>query len=691
MRRLVAPALALAAAAAQAADPPPWLPPILVSPTPDALVSAGTVHPAREAALGVGLSDYLAAIPGVLGRHRQNYAQDEQVAIRGFGARAPFGIRGVRLYVDGIPATLPDGQGQASHIIVDAAARIDVLKGPFSALFGNASGGVIAVTSRDGRTDPGLQARMALASHGTRRQTIGLGGGADALDYRLELAHTEIGGERPHSRARRETANLVSRVQLAPETQITLAANHFDQPFAQDPLGLSASQWRDRVAVTPGAIAFNTRKTVQQDQLGLTLDHAGTWHTLVYAGNRQVRQFLAVPVAAQANPLSGGGVVDLDTDYRGADLRWTFSPLGRLEGVLGFSLDQQRQHRRGYENSVGDRLGVVGRLRRDQTDRVTNADPYAQLRWRVADSTDVLAGMRRSRVRFRSADRHITPDNPDDSGRTDYAAWLPVAGVRYRPTPRDEGFVSYGRGLETPTSSELAYRRDGSAGLASDLRAARSRSVEAGWQHDWPERAALALALFRADSRNELAVASNLAGRTSYRNIGHSRREGLEVSARDSGDGPWRWQLAATAIDARYRTPFPACTTPGCTEPTVPAGTRIPAIPRTQAQARLGWADTGGWRWDAEARWIGAVTADDLGQARTAGHLLLGVSASRTFSWSDGALRIRARIDNLFDRRHIGSVIVNESNGRFYEPGPGRSGFIEIEYRHSQRFVTDAR
>ena len=97
----------------------------------------------QDQQLRVNISESLGGVPGLVANNRYNYAQDLQISIRGFGARASFGVRGVKLYQDGIPFTMPDGQGQTGSFALDTAKRIEVLRGPFAALYGNASGGVI--------------------------------------------------------------------------------------------------------------------------------------------------------------------------------------------------------------------------------------------------------------------------------------------------------------------------------------------------------------------------------------------------------------------------------------------------------------------------------------------------------------------------------------------------------------------
>lgn len=632
--------------------------------------------------LGVNLSESLVEVPGVLVRNRQNYAQDEQISIRGFGARASFGVRGVRLLSDGIPATMPDGQGQVSHFNLDSAARIEVLRGPFSALYGNSAGGVIQIFTADGRDAPGLRASFVAGSHDALRTSVNARGANAAIDYNLDLSHFETGGYREHSRARRDSLNAKLNIELGSGGRLTLLANAFDQPWTDDPLGLTRAEFEDDPRqATPAAIRFDTRKRVAQNQVGAiwTRDVAAQQELRVatWAGRRDVNQFLSIPVAAQATPLSSGGVIDLGSSYAGADLRWTRHAelAGRPFDVsVGVSLDRQQQHRRGYENFVGERLGVRGTLRRDEDDTVGNVDEYAQATWRFAEAWSLMLGARHSSVRFRTRDRYVTADNPDDSGSIRYTATTPVAGLVYRPNDRLRLYAASGSGFETPTFSELAYRNDAAAGLNFSLDAARSRNLEIGAKLH-AGRVEATLAAFRADTRDELAVATNVGGRTTYRNVGRSRRQGAEASLIAHFGDAWSARVAWTFVDATFRTPFLACADRGCDTPDtpVPVGTRIPGVPRTAAFAALRYGSDEHWHVELEANRVAAVPVDDLGRDSAPAYVVAALEAGMTHRIGGVHVRTFARIDNLFDRQYAGSVIVNDGNGRYFEPAPGRS------------------
>ncbi len=649
-----------------------------------AALSMVRVAPAEAGQAGVNLSETLVGVPGMLARDRQNYAQDEQISIRGFGARATFGVRNIRVFMDGIPATLPDGQGQVSQFNLDSADRVEVLRGPFSVLYGNAAGGVVQLWSADGTATPLTTLGVYAGSNDTFRFGVDTRGTVGRIDYNIAAAQFLSGGYRQHSRVRRQSANAKFNMDLGKQRKLTVVLNRFDQPVAQDPLGLSRTQVdADPRQATAVASQYNTRKSTRQNQLGLIyeqqLGSADQLRAMAYHGQRSIMQFLSIPPGAQKNPLQSGGVIAPDTGYGGADMRWTHR--GELasrgyEMVLGASGDYQRQHRLGYENFVGSTLGVVGALRRNENDNVNNVAQYAQWYWHFSPRWSLLLGLRHDDVRFTEHDFYITASNPNDSGHVNYAATTPVAGLLFRPAANLRLYASFGQGFETPSYNELGYRSDGQAGLAFNLRPSRSRHLEVGAK--WKITPALEFdsAAFRADTSNELAVATNQNGRATYQNVGSARRQGLEFSL--SGELADNWRIAAdfTHLQARFRSAFSTCTGTPCAAAATPvaAGARIPGVPDNYGSLRVEHGRDPGWREGLTLTGVGAVMVNDTNTQHAAGYGLIGLDTSYTFALGASTqLQLSARVDNLADRRYIGSVIVNDGNGRYFEPGPARS------------------
>ena len=609
----------------------------------------------RDARAQVNLSESLGGVPGLLARDRQNYAQDVQISVRGFGARSTFGIRGVRLYVDGVPATLPDGQGQISNVELGSVERIEVLRGPFSALYGNSSGGVIQVFTEEGRGAPRLSFGAAGGSDGLLRLSAKASGASGALGYTVSASHFRTDGYRDHSRTERNIGN--AKLTLRPDDAgtLTLIANSVALPQAQDPLGLSRAQFEaDPRGVDPSALAFDTRKTVNQTQGGLIferrLDSANTLQLLSYLGHRGTQQYQAIPVATQNNPLHPGGVIVLGRNYEGADLRWTLqtrlleAPLSVVGGLAVDSLTEQRQ---GYRNSVGSVLGVQGALRRNETNDVSSADQYLQAAWQLTPRWSVNAGVRHSTVRFRSTDAYIVGTNPDDSGSARYGATLPVLGLMFALNDGVHVYATAGRGFETPTLNELAYRASGGTGLNFGLQAARSHSVELGVKARPSGLGEFTAALFRTGTENEIVTQTNVGGRATFQNAGATRRTGLELGWSASFAEKWRAQLAATALDAVYRDGFATCAATPCSVPTqpIPGGNRIPGVARAALFAALNWQPAQGWRGGVEARYLSRVYVNDANSDAAPAYAIAAASLGYVLNAGAWELGGFARVD----------------------------------------------
>jgi iron complex outermembrane receptor protein len=427
--------------------------------------------------------------PGRIDPGRQNYAQDLQLSVRGFGARSSVGGRGVRLSPDGIPGTMPDGQGQFSQFDLGSADHIEVLRGPFSALYGNSSGGVIAIFTQDGKPMFEAEGNTQYGTFNTQRYALKGSGEAGIVNYVVDAAHFQTDGYRDHSDAERNNFNSKVRFRLDDVSKLTLVANAVQTPFVQDPLGLTRAQ----VAADPrqagtNAIAYNTRKSLSQEQVGTTYERqfapTDDLSLAVYAGHRDTTQFQAIPRSSEARPTHPGGVIDLGRTYFGADLHVTDrrsisgTPLQLTAGVSYDNLDEAR---RGFLNFVGDQVGIQGELRRHETNHVYDLDEYMQAQWDPSERWRLLAGVRNSIVDVSSIN-HLAPVGVAVESGVSYSAINPVAGLTFRATDTLNFYASYGKGSETPTLSDLAYRStDGSLpGLNLALKPARSDNYEIG-------------------------------------------------------------------------------------------------------------------------------------------------------------------------------------------------------------------
>jgi iron complex outermembrane receptor protein len=635
----------------------------------------------RNDALGINLADDIATVPGLLARNRNNYAQDQQISIRGIGANSAFGIRGVRVYQDGIPATGADGQGQVSQFNLDSASRVEILRGPFSALYGNSSGGVIQLFTADG-TGPGqLRASAAHGSFDNFRAGLNALGTVGPLGYNLDFTHFGVQGFRDHSSAKNESFNGKLNYSLNESNRLALVANVVSRPDAQDPLGLTPAEFSaDPRQTDAAAIRFNTRKSLQQQQGGLIYDldinDVQSVRVLGYYGHRIVQQFLSIPSSTQASATSAGGVVDLNRQFGGADARWSWKGMladRPMSWVAGLSYDRQNELRRGYNNFIGPALGVQGARRRDENNIVRDLDEYVQGTWDFAPLWSLMLGLRHSDVSFDSEDHFITAKNGDDSGRVTYGATSPVAGLVFKAQPWLHLYASYGQGFQTPLGSELAYRADGSAGLNLGLLPARSANTELGAKLRIDPELTAEVAAFQTLTRNEIVVNTNIGGRSTYQNSGRTRRSGAELSMDYRFAQDWRLQLAYTYVDALYSDAYLTCVAAPCAIPnvTVPAGSRLPGVPKNDVYAVLRWGGELGWHASASGQYVTDVAVNDVNSVFAPSYAVFGVDGGYGMELRTFKVSAFVRINNMLNRRYVGSVIVDDGNSRYFEPAAG--------------------
>ncbi len=686
--------LACATAAAQPAtpaSPPPEAATVVITGSPvqrlatqaPYAISVIDAQALQAAGPMINLSEALVQVPGLVVNNRSNYAQDLQISARGFGARAGFGVRGLRLYADGIPASGPDGQGQVSHFDIAGAQRVEVLRGPFSVLYGNSSGGVIAIFSA-APTQRQADAAVDVGSFGLRQVRLGVAAPlGQGFDIRASASQMQIDGFRPQSAAKKGTAQARLGWRGERDTAV-LVLNHLDQP-ADDPLGLAREQFALGPAQTADvALQYDTRKNTRQTQAGASWQHRFDEGALrdssvaVYSGDRSVAQWLAIPPATQANVRHGGGVIAFQRQYSGADarLRWAWPALG-VGLVTGATLERQRDARKGYENYTGSVaspvLGTTGRLRRDETNRAETRDVYAQGEWALNPAFSATLGVRSGRVKLSAADAYLS--NGDDSGSLAFSYTNPVLGLRWQAAAGLQVYASVARGFESPTLGELAYRADGTGGFNTGLQAQTSRQGEVGLK--WRQGALnLEATAFQVNADNEIAVATNAGGRSAFQNVGRTLRRGLELAGGWKPAGPLRAQASLGLLEATYRDRFVVCAGVPCTAPTlaVPPGGRIAGAPRGNAWGELAWASAAWGEWGLEVRGTGRVAVNDRNTDFAAGYALGALRWSKTSRWGPGVqLSWLVRVDNVFDREHAGSVIVNDANNRFFEPGAPRS------------------
>ncbi|HEN9693678.1 TonB-dependent receptor [Acinetobacter baumannii] len=638
--------------------------------------------PQVDSSSQVNLTEVVKGIPSLQIRNRENYAQDLQLSMRGFGARSTFGVRGIRLYVDGIPATMPDGQGQTSNIDLSSLDHVEVLTGPFSSLYGNSSGGTILTSTKEGQGKDSIELSYSGGSHDKSRVGLVLQGGAKGANepsYIISTSYFDTDGYREHSGAEKVLNNAKLSWNLDDGSKINWVTNYV-KIHADDPQGLTHDQWNaNPKQQVPFLKQFNVRKDIEQTQTGVTwskpINDKNELYAMAYLGNRQVTQYQSIPKSTQDASINhAGGVIDFERNYYGADFRWTGKELlPNTTLSVGVALDAMDEDRKGFENfnlvNGQPSYGVKGNLRRDEDNTLWNIDPYLQASWQFLPTWRLDTGVRYSNVHYKSEDNYLS--NGDDSGKTDYDKVLPSVALSWQILPELMAYVSYAKGFETPTFTEMAYRPDGQSGFNFDLTASTSDTYETGLKSQ-NQLGDFTLAVFQTKTKDDIVSAGNSNGRSTFRNADKTLREGVEFAWNKK---LWR-DLIATAsysyLDATFDSTVPAAGKIS----EIPEGNAIPGIAKNQAYVSLAWQPSHGLYGGVDVQYMDKVYVNDTNSDAAPSYSV--TSANVGYAWVMGDWKVNsfARVDNLFDRNYAGSVIVNDSTqpvGRYFEPADGRN------------------
>ena len=611
------------------------------------------------------LSEPLNRVPGIFALNRQNYAQDLQISSRGFGANSTFGTRGIRLYVDNIPGTVADGQGQISHIDLPSTERIEVIRGPFSVLYGNSSGGVISVFSEDGGPKNNIQPYFELGSYSQRKAGIKASGLYKNTNYLFDVGDFHTDGYRVHSAADRFNANSKIKFRQVSDSVITFVANNVNLS-AQDPLGLTAAQ----LVANPkqagnNAISQNTRKTVLQTQTGFTIDtRIDQKNQLLftpYYGQRHVTQFLAA---------TNNGVIDLKRDFYGMDSKWIHKdqligmPLTFVGGVDFNENDDQRQT---YQNNGG----IQGALGQTYRMSAKNFDQYAHIDWRLLERLALNFGARNSQTNLSSISNNPSLNNTS-SGSHAYQALTSMVSLQYYLSEVSNVYVSYGSSFDTPTLNQVTYNSS-FTGSNFGLNAATTKQVEIGFKSKLSKSAQIILALFNANTSNDIVVGASSLGRTSFTNAPKTNRQGIEASAQFILPHQFELNMAYTLLNATVKEAYLN------NNAYVLSGNRIPGVPNQGLFSELLWVKPNkSIEAAVEARVNGSMAVNDINSPSMAtGYAVLNLRTMFRQEIAGGwSLSQFLRINNILNRSYVGSVIVNQTSSQFYEPAPTRNWLV---------------
>jgi len=618
----------------------------------------------------LGLDESLAAIPGLFMQDRYNFAQDLRISIRGFGARSNFGIRGVKILVDGIPETLPDGQGQSDGIDIGSIEQIEVLRGPASSLYGNASGGVINITSERGPDDPFVEMRLSFGEFDFQKFQLKAGGNAGRLNYLVNISDMQYDGYRTHSETESRVLNARFIYEIDNESEFGLVLSATDQPLANDPGGITLTQAQlDPTSARQQNVAFDAGEALDQQRIGLSYKKSvGERHEIRLRNHYVWRDF------ANKLPFTGGGAVQFDRFFIGVGAVYTYR--GELWGrpnilIVGTDIDRQDDDRKRFDNN----LGVLGPLVLDQTELVTSIGVFVQNELALSEDLALTVGLRYDEVEFDVEDHFLADGN--DSGSRTLGETSPMIGVVYSLSDATNLYATISTAFETPTTTEFA-NPSGAGGFNPNVDPQLATNYEVGIRGTLGERNRYELSLFTIDVEDELIPYELAAqpGRVFFSNAGKSTRNGAEISVVSQPVEGLRISVAYTYSDFEFDeflddngNDF--------------SGNALPGIPDDLFRGEVAYTHPSGFYGAIDLLNVGNFFVNNANSAVNESYSVVNLRFGHVdLRFGDWVLSPFVGVNNLADEQYAANVRINAFGGRYFEPAPERHfyGGLSIRY-----------
>ena len=595
----------------------------------------------------LSLQEYLVAVPGLFTQNANNYAQDLRISLRGFGARAAFGIRGIKLIVDGIPETTPDGQGQLDNLPLGLLSSVEVLRGPSASLYGNASGGVLYLNTLDQLENETIQLQSRLGAYGFQSYQLNTSLKGEKTVALLHINRTKTDGFRQNSGFEQTLFNTKIKHRLSSKSTLQLQLNYTDSPRAEDAGGITLEDTEaDWSQARQRNVEYDTYESVNQFKSGLRWQQywGEQWNLDTY-GFYTFRDFYG------KLPFENGGIIDLTRNYFGFGSR------------LNYIQDKHRWQ-----------IGIETAQQADQRDRYLNLNgaqgslSFSQLESFGSFGIYILDEVRWEKVLLRTSLRYDDLRLGADSVSEDqtYQVLNPSVGLSYEVATQHRLFANFSSSFETPALSELSANPSGAEGLNLELEPARALNYELGWKGLWA-KIRMEANVFFIESTNEILPYELEAfpGRAFYRNAGATQRWGVEVF----GSYQWeQWELQASMTQAQYR----------FTENNTSEGNTLPGIPNSQFFLQVGYTSLQNWQFQLTGEHIGSLYADTDNAVQIEAFQKVRLQGGKTIALGDLELNLFAGINNLFDVRYFDNIRLNAFGGRYYEPAPGRNAFFGL-------------
>lgn len=606
------------------------------------------------------LQDYAAYVPGVLAQNAENYAQDVRISIRGFGSRSAFGIRGVRILVDGLPETTPDGQANVDNIDPGFMQSMEVIRGVSTVLYGNAAGGVLALYTKDPTSNFSLNSGYLVGSYGLRKLDIWMGGKNQKREWSIFGSNFSHIGFREWSQTKTNLLNGKYVINF-PKGKLKFLFNWAASPLANDPGALITSEVTlSRKSAFSRNLQFKAGEELTQYRVGSTWDQN-------LKNNIQVQAYTFYSNRTFDNrlPFEAGGYVAFTRQFWGGGLSMQqLKP--NYQWLVGMEASSQVDNRQRFAN----KSGVKGNINLDQKESFQGGGIYGQYRYFISSKWEIIAGARLDKIKLSVEDLYLT--DGDHSGDIDYIRLNPSVGFLFKPNTNSSIFGDWSKHFETPALTELSANPSNAGGFNPDLKPQTSVQYSLGYRFKHTKWVRSEFSIYQIDLKDEW-IAYGLAafpGRTFYKNAGISRRNGLEIFTQIFPEGKVSSIHSLTFASHTFRD-YPSGNQ-NYKGNWVPGFSPFQLFSELRAQLYPSIFISG------NMRWLGKQFANDNNSVVVPAYFLIGARLQYNLPVKKAGLEIMGGVNNLLNVEYYSNLRINAAANRFFEPAPGRTFYVGL-------------
>ncbi len=631
--------------------------PLLNIPTAISIISKKEIEQGRQQ---INIDEALSRVPGLFIQNRYNFAQDLRISIRGFGSRSSFGIRGIKILVDGIPETLPDGQGQVDSIDFNSLKQIEIIRSPSSSLHGNASGGIINFISDDS-IEPIILTKFISGIDGYDKKQIKIKNNYKNINYSLGLAETNYQGYREHSESKNKQFSMRMNLNFSDNKTLIASFNHTNQPLSKDPGGINILQVEsNRRQARDKNILFDAGEELKNSKIGLSLNYPINSYHLIKANIFNISRSFKNKL-----PFNNGGSVDLSRSFYGGGFSYTFSKENSFNNrlIIGTDFENQNDERKRFNNFNG----ILDSISFNQKETVKINGLFIRDEFTI-NNFDINLGLRSDIISFNINDYYLS--NGNDSGVRNLNHTSPSLGILYNITNDSKIFTNFSTSFQTPTTTEFANPA-GTGGFNPKLGPQSSDNMEIGFRSSG-ENHNYEIVIFKTKTTDEILPyeLENSPGRNFFHNIGKSSRKGLELSSMYSVSEEVSINSSYTFSSFKFKHFIDKNNNF--------SGNFIPGIPKNMFYTELLYENSSNFFASIDFHHIGKIFTNNKNAISTKGYNLSNIRIGLEYNLADFIINPFLGISNIFDEDYNSNIRINAFGNRYYEPGPGQSIYFGI-------------